>query len=447
MEKIKKTLVFLSTIIFILLFLLIFKFIPNIYLESGKNDYSNNNYPSAYNNLKIAYGLNPHNQDIRYYYIQTLVKLPATLDVQKAIYEFAQAKQTDSADLIAEQQIGKWKGNILFNAGENYIEETPFNDKILRWDAKKFPLVVNIKNNSAVAPAYYIEEIKNAFSQWQNITGRFIRFEYTDNPNDANILVTINTSEDMKKCSEETCKYTVAYTTPSFSGDLLKRATIFFYDSNNLGQPFTQKQIYNTALHEIGHSLGIMGHSQSQDDLMYLQEGDVGAYDNLRSDFQLFSPRDINTIKLLYKLVPDITNTPMNEFDTSRLIYAPIVMGSEEEINSKKILEAQNYIKQAPNLPNGYLDLATGYAELNQYGKAIETLDKALSLCSNDNERYIVYYNYAVTYSRIKDWENALKYANQAKAIKSDADIDGLINSINTNKNIKNNPIQKLFAH
>lgn len=430
----------LSSIIIIIstiIFLIVFRFIPNLYLSAGKYNYTQGNYPAAYKSLKSAYNLNSGNQDIRYYYIQTLVKLSPTLDIQKAIYELSQSKKADSATLIAQQQVGKWKGNILFKAGENYIEETPFSDKTLRWDSKKFPLKVNIKNNSAIAPAYYITQIKNAFTQWQGITGGLIRFEYIDNPNEANIWVTINSSEDMKKCSEESCKYTVAYTTPSFSGNLLKRTTIFFYDSNNLGQPFPERQIYNTALHEIGHSLGIMGHSQAKEDLMYMEEGSEGAFENLRSDFQSFSPRDINTIKLLYKLVPDITNTPMGEFDTSRLIYAPIVMGSKEEINSKKIVEAQNYIQQAPNLPNGYLDLATGYAELNQYNEAIEALNKALSLCSNDNERYIVYYNFAVTYSRIKEWENALKYANFAKGIKSDPDIEELIKSINLNKGNK----------
>lgn len=437
MAKTRKALIILISIISIVLFLTIFRFIPNLYLNAGKTDYLIKNYPSAYKNLKIAYKLNPKNSDIRYYYIQTLVKLPPTLDIQKAVFDLSQTNLADSADLIADSQVGKWKGNILFRAGENYIEETPFNDKILRWDMKKFPLKVNIKNNSSTAPAYYIQDIKNAFQQWQNVTNRLISFEFTDNLDDANIWVTINSSEDMKKCSEESCKYTVAYTTPAFSGDLLKRTTIFFYDSNNLGQPFSEKEIYNTALHEIGHSLGIMGHSQNKEDLMYMQEGNPQAFGNLRSDFQLFSPRDINTLNLLYKLVPDITNTPMNEFDTNKLIYAPIVMGSEEEINSKKIIEAQNYIQAAPNLPNGYLDLSTGYAELKQYSKAIEALDKALSLSSNDEERYVVYYNFTVLYMRLKDTENALKYAELAKQIKPDSDIDGLIAAINFNKGNK----------
>lgn len=439
---------FISGIIILIatiIFLTVFRFIPNLYLNAGKTDYLIKNYPSAYKSLKIAYKLNPENRDIRYYYIQTLVKLPPTLDIQKAVFDLSQTNLADSANLIANSQIGKWKGNILFRAGENYIEEVPFSDKILRWDMKKFPLKVNIKNNSTTAPAYYLEDIKNAFLQWQRVTNKLISFEFTDNPDDANILVTINTSEDMKKCSEESCKYTVAYTTPSFSGDLLKRTAIFFYDSNNLGEPFSEKEIYNTALHEIGHSLGIMGHSQNKEDLMYMQEGNPQAFDDLRSDFQLFSPRDINTLNLLYKLVPDITNTPMDEFNTNKLIYAPIVMGSEEEINSKKIIEAQNYIQAAPNLPNGYLDLSTGYAELKQYSKAIEALNKALELSSNDEERYIVYYNFAVLYMRIKDSENALKYAELAKQIKPGSDIDGLINSINLNKSIKNNPIQTYF--
>lgn len=409
------------------------KLLPDFYLNLGKNDYIKKDYVSAYKNLKIAVTLSPGNRDVRYYYVQTIINLEPTLEIQKELYKISQINQPDSADLIADRQISKWRNQIIFNIGENYIEQSPSDNKILRWDVTKFPLKVYIKNNSQSAPRYYQDTIQKAFLQWQESTKNFINFKFIDNEKEANIIVSINPSTDMQKCEQEDCKYTVAYTTPTISGDLLKKLDILFYDSNNLGQPFSQREIYNTALHEIGHALGIMGHSYNKDDIMYLETNENDYFDKFRSNFQLLSQTDLNTLNLLYELVPDITNTPLNEFDTSHQFFSPIILGSEAQINSSKMLEAQNYINSAPNLPNGYIDLAAAYAQEKQYNNAIESLNKALSLCSNNNEKFTVYYNLAVTYMRIKDWKNALESANIAKQMSPTSNIDGLIAFINYN--------------
>ena len=411
--------------------------IPSFYLNLGKQSYLQHDYKKAYSYLGKALMLNKKDKDCRYYYVQTLINLPPTLEVQKNLYEFSQENLSDSADLIADRQISKWKQQIFSSVGENYIEQVPYDNKILRWDASKFPLKVFVENASASAPQYYHEEIKKAFEQWHSTTGGFIKFEFVNKEADSDILVKIVSSAEMNKCSEENCKYVVAYTAPAISGNLLKKMNITFYDSNNLSEPFSPREVYNTAFHEIGHSLGIMGHSYNKDDLMYMENNLSKPYDKYRSDFQLISPVDLATLKLLYKLIPDITNTDLSKFDTSGQIFAPIVMGSGEQINSRKFLEAQNYIKSAPNLPNGYIDLAAAYAEQKEYNSAIESLQKALELSINDSEKYAIYYNFAVIYMDVQDWDNSLKYANLAKSLlpqgSSTSEIDGLIAGINFN--------------
>ena len=52
---------------------------------------------------------------------------------------------------------------------------------------------------------------------------------------------------------------------------------------------------------------------------------------------------DINTIKLLYKIKPDITNSNENTGE-----YLPeVILGSDEEINRAKLEEAKRYIQNA----------------------------------------------------------------------------------------------------
>ena len=433
----KRILAGILVLIFAFLIYILFKFLPDFYLDLGKNAYQKKDYVSAYKNLKTALVFNPKNLDIRYYYAQTLTNLTPTLEVQKELFQISQANQSDSADLIADRQIALWKNQILMSAGENYIEKTPLDGKILRWDVNKFPLKVYIKNNSTTAVQYYQDSIKQAFLQWQGSSANLVNFKFVDDEKQANIVVSINSSADMKKCdqqgNQEDCKYTVAYTTPDLEGDSLKKMDIFFYDSNNLGQPFSQKEIFNTAIHEIGHSLGIMGHSDNPDDIMYMETKQDDNYLNqFRSDFQSISQADLNTLNLLYKLVPDITNTPLSKFDTSHQFYPHIILGSDEQITSQKVLEAQNYIHSAPDLPNGYIDLAAAYAELKQYNKALEVLSQALIYCSSDAEKFMVYYNFAVIYMNLKDWQNSLKYATLAKqADPTSTDIDGLMAMLN----------------
>lgn len=429
------TIILVSITAFLLYFL--FKMLPDIYFNIGKQAYENQNYKEAFTNLKMAVSLSPNNRDARYYYIQTLIKFPPVLEVQKEVFKISQANQPDSADLIADKQIAKWREQIALNSGTNYIEQAPFNDKVLRWDLSKLPLNVCIKNDSTnQLPAYYQGRIRKAFLKWQESTG-YLKFNFVENPNDAQIFVDIIPTTQRNDCKQD-CKYVMAFTIPKIKNDQLEKMNITFYDSNNLNQPFSEREVYNTALHEIAHALGIMGHSASKEDLMYMQYNSSEGSGDFATDFQCISQPDINTLNLLYKLIPDITNTPLSKFDTSRQFFAPIVIGSDEQVNSRKILEAQNYITSAPNLPNGYIDLASAYAELKEYNKAVETLNKALSVSSSDTDRFLVYYNFAVVYMQLQDWDNAQRYAELAKQSRpqteSASEVDGLIAAINNNK-------------
>lgn len=435
----KLLIILIGTIIIIFTYIVNYM-VPGIFLNYGKQAYKNGNYKEAYSDLNIAVNLNKKNKEARYYFVQTLIKMRPTLNVQKKLFALSQNNFSDSADLIADQQIEKWRDNIFINIGDNYIEHVPFNDKILRWDTSKFPLNVNIQNLSKNnIPQYYTEEVRKAFLQWQGSTSNLVKFKFVDDPTQAQILVKIITDDKRKSCKDEECKYIAAFTEPAISGDMLNQMTISLYDVNGVSQYFTQRQVYNIVLHEIGHSLGIMGHSQNKDDLMYMERNPSNDLASDHSDFQLISQTDLNTLNLLYKLVPDITNTPLNKFNTSYQFFAPIVMGSDTQISSRKELEAQNYITSAPNIPNGYIDLSAAYVDEHEYAKAVKALNHALLLSSTDNEKFVIYYNLAIIYMNIQDWDNSIKYAKMAKQLNysSNSNIDGLIAAINFNKGNK----------
>ncbi len=420
-----KTIIICSAVI---LFGIIVKVLPMFYSWQGQNFLAKKDYVKAHSALKKAYTLNRGNKDIRYFYVQSLNHLSPNVEVQKEVFQIAYGKQNDSAQQSAENKINEWRNNILRNIGDNYIEQTPLDNRILRWDTTKFPLKIYVANESGVAiPDYYETEISRAFNQWQNSTG-FIKFAKPKNPSDANIIIRIKPLPN-NVCDGKECKYVVGFTTPEIKHNQLKRMNIVLYAKDPYGNFFSDKELFNTILHEIGHALGIMGHSYSSEDLMYMASGHNSVYSPYRSSFQYLSSKDVNTIKLLYKLIPDITNS--EKISTKGLIYAPIVLGTSKEISQRKLKEAQNYVKNAPELTGGYVDLAIAYAELGKTKDAIKSANIATQLAKTENEKYVAYYNLAAIYMNSKDYDKALEAAERAKSISNNEEIKTLILQIN----------------
>ena len=122
--------------------------------------------------------------------------------------------------------------------------------------------------------------------------------------------------------------------------------------------------------------------------------------------------------------IPANTNTPKKDFNTKDLIYAPIILGTSAEISSRKIEEAKNYIKNAPELSGGYIDLGIANAD------AVKAMKKAYSLAKDDNDKYLVCYNLSAIYVNSKHYKEALKYAKEAQAISNTEEIQDVITNI-----------------
>lgn len=415
-----------------IVFVVAVKSMPALYFKLGNTAFEKQDYVSAYQHFSKAKSLAPSNKDYRYQYAVALSKLKPSLKVQKETFELSEDKRADSAVYRARQQVYAWNTQIAQNYGSNYIEQVPYDSNIIRWNPETFPLKVAIDFPSdSSLPEYYRNEIAKAFYQWENSTG-FLKFTFSNNPKKSDIIIKFLPLPE-SNCDSKGCKYVVAYTVPAIKNRQLASMTITLYDKDAYGNYFSDKELYNTILHEIGHALGIMGHSYSSEDLMYMSstnEKTNSVFTRHRSSFQYISSKDLNTLKLLYNMTPTITNTPLSKLKTEGLIYSPIVLGGIEKISKRKIQEAENYIKKAPDLPNGYIDLATAYAEGGNIRKAEQNLKKAFSLAKTPNEQYIIYYNFAVIYLNNNKPKDALPYAQEARNIQNTEEIAELISNI-----------------
>lgn len=431
----------LSTILFLLI--VAFIALPEYFFNVGLSQFKKKDYRNAYKSFSHARLWNKENTNYRYYYAQTLSKFKPSYKIQKEMFEIANDSKKDSAHLFAGIQINLWRNNILQRYGSNYIEQVVSNSDIIRWNPKTFPLKVYVSSeNEGSYPEYYSSEVVKAFGQWTASSG-FIPFSFIDNENAAQIIVRYKPSPTTD-CSDGNCKYVVAHTNPTIKNGILKQMVITVYDKDATGSFFSDKEIYSTVLHEIGHALGIMGHSYSTDDLMYMtnttRNSDNQLFIKQRSDFQYISIKDVNTLKLLYNMVPTISNTPISEFATSSLIYSPVVLGSINNMGHQKLKEAKNYIANAPDLPNGYIDLAIAYDDLGNFDKALEAFQKAYNLAKDDNDKYIILYNIAAMYMNHNKPESALGYAKQAQELDQNEDIQELLSNIEHSINTKSKP-------
>jgi len=173
----------------------------------------------------------------------------------------------------------------------DYFVDAQYHQKVLRWNDQTRVIKLYISSGNSI-PGWkpeYIDQFKNACLVWQNSLHNQIRFEFSENPTD-NVDTTISWTGDYATRT--------GLTRYNFLGNKLIKADIQF----NLGtfdhQLYDVKSVYKISLHELGHLLGIAGHSKNPQDIMFPTLTTTSAP----------SERDLATIQQVYAHKPDISN-------------------------------------------------------------------------------------------------------------------------------------------
>lgn len=167
-------------------------------------------------------------------------------------------------------------------------DDTPdyFNnlDYYSRWI--KTPIYVWIQHTDNNA------NLKSAFYAWQNALYPLISFQMVNNKDDANITVMFGNPPSTCHSNDAVgCTLPYGYAkNPKWLG----KADIYITRFTRRGDRLSDNDIYGILVHEVGHALGIMGHSKNKSDVMYPSTDNY----NLRP-----TRRDINTIKKIYSSI------------------------------------------------------------------------------------------------------------------------------------------------
>lgn len=291
----------------------------------------------------------------------------------------------ESGRLIAENMS---KDNLTKSS--NYLTLAVTKDgKISRWNKK------TIKYSYFDPTNYYVKYITSAITTYNKLFKGLFKFEYTQNRDSADVEIVVKPSFDPSERSNEAFMLGLTNTYLNENSNNIEKAkiTLIYRHPIEKNKSISGEDMYKIILHELGHAVGISGHSDNENDIMFpiLSKAD-----------EKLSSRDRVTIKLIYSNDTKILNKQL------------------KNVKRTKINNAKKYAKTAKvsNKTDALVNLAQTYFENGQKEKALETYKKAIE---NDSNNYIIYKSMGECYYFSKKYEQALKFLLSAYSLSSGA--------------------------
>jgi predicted Zn-dependent protease len=159
------------------------------------------------------------------------------------------------------------------------------------WPKERLPVKVYIERAkpSNGATAQYVSILNNAFKDWAAGSGGTLDFSFVDTASKADIVCTWSKDKSKFKNSSEAANSRVYAKNGMLDKGEIEILTVSVSDSGAI----TDNQARATALHEVGHVIGLTGHSADPQDVMYISA-------SLKDIWTKLSNRDVNTLVRLY---------------------------------------------------------------------------------------------------------------------------------------------------
>ncbi|WP_373533253.1 tetratricopeptide repeat protein [Vampirovibrio sp.] len=338
-------------------------------------------YPASAASLKQAIAIykRPENSGERtrfLTYAYTMLGQMAMFDGRfqeaQTYYRLALPEAQALADTTRVQEIQKVLQDIEhIDAGPDYLSAVSAH--VTRWSHPNQPIVIYIADGASLPDWRASNQAlaQSAFMEWQQAMGVRLRFEFTDNPQLADIQVNWvnlpmeNTAEQQASGHAELrnglCRTQVM-------NQLLFKDDISIVTHHTDGKAYSDDVIYNTLLHEIGHAIGLLnGHSPTPGDALFSSN----LYEDGRRKH--LTERDIITAHKLYDLPAEITNPPgIHLVPFSQ--YVDLRVNASSAYNRGDYTVALNQFQRALSLYGQESEIRfwTGMAawKLNQYDQA-----------------------------------------------------------------------------
>lgn len=264
----------------------------------------------------------------------------------KLVADPAGKKQAQGLVTLLTQEIESEKKNTVASPPGTYLTAATVHG-VTRWTADKMPLKVFIADGSAVRgyKEPFLGILKDAFRQWQDRSDRTVSFTFVTDAKESDIEC--YWSDDKAKLynpSEGGHTMFIDRPTGRVHAEIVLLTSKGLKDEDN-------DSIMFRALHEIGHAIGITGHSSNTADVMYMGETDR---------VHALTDADVATLKALYALEPTRrTESHLKESlalsHSDNPLNRAILLNQEggELFNQKKFKESADKFRQAAKLAPG----------------------------------------------------------------------------------------------
>lgn len=258
------------------------------YFEQGKKAFYKSDYYTAQKLFLKELQNNSENYSCRYFLAHTYVY---TGDIYKAKEEYNRIitfATVPTLQKLAVQSMYNLNHERIIqedventNTKDNYFNLIRLGENYVKWN--KFPI------NVYVAPGEYSNLVKSAFTTWQKASDNLVQFVFTGNV--VNSQISVEFVDKLSIPYQE--GFEAGHAAVKAKNNVIYKANIELLKVNpQSGQKLLSEVIYSTALHEIGHAVGIQGHSNNDNDLMSAKNA-LGK--------KSITTRDLNTLKMLYK--------------------------------------------------------------------------------------------------------------------------------------------------
>ncbi len=274
---------------------------------------------------------------------------------------------------------------------DSYYRQICQRGRIVRWNKENMPLTVYVQDSKDV-PEYYREVVMNAYLAWQRASEGIVRFQFVEDPSQADM-----------KCYFKNVSANDAIGVHEFAvnGNRITDSVITFSKVDKKGHSHDSKQLYSSALQEVGHSIGLTGNSPSIYDVMY----PIGTKFNTE-----ITTRDLKTLALVYATIPDITNIPLSQSEKSILFTSSEILSTL----NVPVDDNTNLNEYVGGDVASHLALAEQYRKRAQYDKAAREYQIVAQTKSDMRNRSEVYYEIAVMYLDAEMYDEAKSAADIA---------------------------------
>lgn len=241
--------------------------------------------------------------------------------------------------------------------GEDYFDLVNDGGLYIRWALDKMPLKIYVESSpqgvSHFSPGF-VSYVYRAMDVWSQAAGGQISYVPTNIEAEADIRVKwTDTFDSQGHKVQGGIIYTAGLTRPSIIRGELKYMTVLLSTLDITGAPQPETSIYGVAVHELGHALGLMGHSPDEGDIMHAN-----------AEGTRLSQRDLNTLHKLYMTQAHVTNKPLTDPDAIAQRNETMFANVDEQIQ-----RSEAAVKRQPTGIN-WLNLGVAY--LRKGGHLVE---------------------------------------------------------------------------